>query len=220
MTTRAFIITGTDTGIGKTVFAAALTQALSGTYWKPIQAGISDGTDSQEVARLTDNTSVTVAPEVYCLTTPCSPHQAAAIDNKSISLENILAGHPKTDAPLIIEGAGGLLVPLSDTTLQIELFAQLKQPLIICARTALGTINHSLLTVQAAKARNLDIAGIAFIGEENVETERVITHFAQVPRLGRLPHISDLKPTKLAEAFHQGFATWLDTVSTQTAKSQ
>ncbi len=204
MTTNGFIVTGTDTGIGKTVFAAALVRALSADYWKPVQSGLDETTDTQTVKALSGLPDVHFHPEAYTLQTPCSPHRSAEIDGIEIDLE-ILAPAPATHRPLVIEGAGGLLVPLTRTVLLIEMFARWQRPVIVCARTSLGTINHTLLSVEALRARNIPLAGIAFIGEENADSEKTICHFAETRRLGRLPRIDPLEPSALHAAFAANF---------------
>jgi dethiobiotin synthetase len=202
---RRFVISGTDTGLGKTVFAAALTAALGGIYWKPVQAGLDGETDTRIVARLSGRP---VLPETYRFKLAASPHKAAAaegiaIDPGRLQLPQIEA--PLIVAPLIIEGAGGLLVPLSEDTLFIDVFARWNVPLILCARTTLGTINHTLLSLEAIRARKIPLLGIAFIGEANDESERIIGKFGQARRLGRLAPVAPLNSENLARAFAAGF---------------
>src|ERR1700677_3042026 len=156
-----FIVTGTDTNVGKTVFAAALAGAIGARYWQPVQAGLDGETDSQVVARLS---GVQTLPEAYRLKLAASPHQAAAAQSVTIDTDAL---RPPSADPLVIEGAGGLMVPLNRATLNIDVFARWGIPLILCARTLLGTINHSLLSVEAIRLRNIPLRGIAFIGEEN-----------------------------------------------------
>ncbi len=193
------IVTGTDTGIGKTVFAAGLAAALGAHYWKPIQAGVDPDGDKEEVARLSGLPAAHILPEAYRLATPASPHLAARIDGVTIELDRLAL--PQIDGPLVVEGAGGVLVPISETLSMADLFAHWGQPVILCARTALGTINHSLLSVEALRARGVPIAGIAFIGEAHAENERIIPLLAGVPSLGRLPLLDPLSPATLAQAF-------------------
>jgi dethiobiotin synthetase len=196
-----FVVTGTDTGLGKTIFAAALTQALNGVYWKPVQAGLDGETDSQTVARLS---GMKILPEAYRFKLAASPHKAAAQEN--ITIDPVKLALPDTDAPLIVEGAGGLLVPLTEDTLFIDVFARWNVPLILCARTSLGTINHTLLSLEAIRARNIPLLGIAFVGEANDESERVIGKFGNAKRLGRLGPVAPLDMENLARAFAVGFA--------------
>lgn len=196
--TRAIVITGTDTGIGKTVFAAGLAGALDGYYWKPVQAGTEEGTDSETVARLSGLPPERILREAYRLTTPASPHLAARVDGVEIDPTRLAL--PDMDAPLVVEAAGGALVPLTETLLFADLMARWQAPVVICARTGLGTINHSLLTVEALRARGVPIAGIAFIGEPHEENERIVPKLAGVRSLGRLPLLDRLDAQTLAQA--------------------
>jgi dethiobiotin synthetase len=198
---KRFIVTGTDTGLGKTVFAAALTGALKGIYWKPVQAGLGGDTDSQIAARLC---GATVLPELYRLKLAASPHKAAAAEGMKINLTKLVL--PKTSKPLIVEGAGGLMVPLTPTMLYIDVFARWKTPLILCARTSLGAINHTLLSLEAIRARKIPLLGIAFIGEANEDSERIIVKLGKTKRLGRLGKVSPLEARNLAKAFAAGFS--------------
>lgn len=202
-----FVITGTDTGIGKTVFAAALVQALGASYWKPIQAGLADETDSETVARLTNPPSPfregSILPEAYRLDTPASPHLAADIDGVTIEIDTLTP--PETNGPLVIEGAGGALVPVTRDTLYADIFARWNLPVIICARTGLGTINHSLLTIEALRHRGVPIHGVAFVGDAMPDSEAIIPTLSGVRRLGRLPRLDPLTPDTLAAAFAAGF---------------
>ncbi len=202
MTGSRFIVTGTDTGIGKTVFAAALAGALGATYWKPVQAGLDEdgASDSNIVARLGN---VSVLPEAYRLKTPCSPHQAADIDGVAIDPDALAL--PPVDGALVIEGAGGVLVPLSRSLVFADVFATWGCPVIIVARTSLGTINHSLLSIEALRARGIAIHGIAFVGEKNAESEDIIAELGKVRRLGRLPLVDPLDRDTLAAAFATHF---------------
>jgi dethiobiotin synthetase len=198
-----FIVTGTDTGIGKTVFSAALAGALQAHYWKPIQSGLEDETDSQTVARLSGLPRHKILPEAYQLTAPLSPHRSAELDGVEISRKRLLQ-LPAVE-PLVIEGAGGLMVPLTRDWLTIDLFADWQLPVVLCARTALGTINHSLLSIEALRLRDMPIVGVAFIGDANEDSERTICTMGGVKRLGRLPHLETLEAAHLAEAFRANF---------------
>lgn len=205
MTAVRIIVTGTDTDVGKTVFAAALAGALGASYWKPVQAG-ADGNgdgDSEMVARLSGLPASRILPEAWRLTTPCSPHQAAAIDGVTIDPERLAI--PDVAGALVIEGAGGVMVPLTPTTTYAELFRRWGCPAVIVARTTLGTINHSLLSIEALRSRGVPILGIAFVGEANPESERIIADLGRVKRLGRLPTLPRLDREALAEAFAANF---------------
>jgi dethiobiotin synthetase len=197
---QRIVVAGTDTGIGKTVFAAGLADLLGANYWKPIQAGLEGETDSQLVARLGGLSDDRIMLERYRLQTPASPHHAAAIDGVCITVESLEVPDSGGRA-LVIEGSGGLLVPLDRTTLYIDVFVRWRLPVVLCARTALGTINHSLLSIEALRSRKLDILGIAFIGESYPESERAICEIGNVRRLGRLPRLSPLNRGTLHTAF-------------------
>lgn len=202
MSTR-IIVTGTDTGIGKTVFSAALAGALDGFYWKPIQAGLDEETDSQTVMKLSGLPAQRILPEAYRLRTPASPHLAAELDG--VTIEHGSLEVPEKDRPLVVEGAGGLLVPLTRSVTYIDLMARWRVPVVLCARTTLGTINHSLMSIEALRARGIALLGIVFIGEENVESERIIVEMGKVRRLGRLPHVVPLTRETLRDAFAGAF---------------
>ena len=197
------VVTGTDTGIGKTVFSAALAGALDAFYWKPVQAGLDEETDHDTVARLSGLTRERVLREAYRLKTPASPHLAARLDGVTIDAEALPL--PDVDKPLVVEGAGGLMVPLTETVTYIDVMKRWSAPVVLCARTSLGTINHSLLSVEALRARNIPLLGIAFIGDENAESERIICKMGEVKRLGRLPHLAPLSAETLRAAFAAHF---------------
>jgi len=200
--TRAarFVVTGTDTDVGKTVFAAALAGALSATYWKPVQTGLADGADTDTVRSLGIERRL---PEVYRLTPPLSPHRAAELDGVAIDPARLVV--PRVDGPMVIEGAGGALVPLTRSLTMADLFASWGLPVILVARTGLGTINHSLLSIEALRARKISIAGIAFVGDANPDSETTIATMGNVRSLGRLPRLDLLDAGTLATAFSRNF---------------
>ncbi len=197
-----FVIAGTDTGIGKTVFAAALTGAIGATYWKPVQSGLDEGTDTASVADLSGAAPDRLLPEAYRLVTPCSPHRAAEID--SVTIDPARLTPPPAD-PLVVELAGGLMVPLTRELLTIDLVASWGLPVILVARTALGTINHSLLSIEAMRARGIAMHGIAFVGDAVPDSEETIAAMGRVRRLGRLDVVEPLTHDTLAAAFARGF---------------
>jgi dethiobiotin synthetase len=201
--TVCIVVTGTDTGVGKTIFAAALAGALDGIYWKPIQAGLMDETDSEAVLRLSGLPTERVLPEAYRLKMPASPHLAAEIDGVSIDVETLVL--PDTDRPLVVEGAGGLLVPLTRKVVYIDIIERWHVPVTLCARTTLGTINHSLLSIEALRSRGIPLLGIVFIGDENTESERIIVEMGHTKRLGRIPHLAQLTEGALRAAFARHF---------------
>jgi dethiobiotin synthetase len=199
----AIVVTGTDTDIGKTVFCAGLTRLLDGMYWKPVQSGLAGETDAETVRRLAELPADRVLPEAWRLRTPASPHLAAEIDGVEIDPDKLAL--PPAGRPLIVEGAGGLLVPLTRHTLQIEVIAGWGAPVVLCARTRLGTINHTLLSIEALRRRGIPLLGVAFVGEAHPENERIIGSMGKVSILGRLPLLDPLTPQTLAAAFSRAF---------------
>jgi len=195
---RGYIVTGTDTDVGKTVFAAGLAGHIGAAYWKPVQAGIEGGTDCQRVAALAGGRA-RILPEVHVLRTPCSPHEAARRDGVVIAADRLAL--PAVDDPLVVEGAGGVLVPFAQNLLAADLFARWGLPVILVARTTLGTINHSLLSLEALRARGIAVHGVAFSGEPNPASEDAITLFGAVRHLGRLPRLDPLDARSLSAAF-------------------
>ncbi len=202
-----FVVTGTDTGIGKTVFAAALAGALDANYWKPVQSGLDDRTDSEVVYELSGLQPAQILSEAYLLSTPASPHLSARLDG--VKIDHWKLTPPESSRPLVIEGAGGLLVPLDKTTLFADVFARWRIPTILCARTGLGTINHTLLSIEAVRRRGIPLVGVAFIGPENADTQATIAHMGGVRVLGRLPFLEVLNRDNLRRAFRANFAAHL-----------
>jgi len=199
----AIVVTATGTDIGKTVFAAALTAALDGCYWKPVQAGLDDGSDLERVGRLSGLPAERLLPEAYRLTTPCSPHRAAEIDGVTIDVDALEP--PRCDRPLVIEGAGGVLVPFTRQATFADVMARWRLPVVLVAATSLGTISHSLTAIEALRTRKVDIRGIAFVGDAVEDSEATIADMGRVKRLGRLPMIDPIEPVALAAAFAANF---------------
>lgn len=197
------VVTGTDTDVGKTIFSAALTGALGAHYWKPVQAGVDPYGDRERVAGLAGVPAANILPEAYRLTTPCSPHRAAEIDGVTIDPARLAL--PDVAAPLVVEGAGGVMVPIAPDLLFADLFAHWRAPVVIVARTGLGTINHSLLSIEALRRRGVPILGLAFIGEAQPDSEATIARLGAVKRLGRLPRLDPLDRDTLARAFADHF---------------
>jgi dethiobiotin synthetase len=191
-----FVVTGTDTDIGKTVFAAGLCGFMGLRYWKPVQAGVPG--DRETVAALA---GVETLPEAWRLKLPASPHQSAAEEGVTIDPDALMP----PDGDVVIEGAGGLMVPLTRQTLFIDVFARWRIPMILCARTALGTINHTLLSIAAIRARAIPLQGVAFVGDANLESEAIIAELGQVKRLGRLPPVKPLTRENLRAVFAANF---------------
>lgn len=198
------VVTGTDTDVGKTVFAAGLTAFLDAIYWKPIQAGLADGTDRERVAALSGAAPERLWPEAYRLMQPLSPHRAAELDG--VVIDPARLSLPQVDRPLVVEGAGGALVPITRSLLFADLFARWQAPVVIVARTALGTINHSLLTIEALRTRGVPVLGVAFVGDANEDSERTICTMGCVRRLGRLAPLPVLDAAHLRTAFAASFS--------------
>ena len=202
---KPLIVTGSDTGVGKTVVAAMLTLALEGIYWKPIQSGTDGGTDTQRVQAMTNLPPSHFLPERYVLREPLSPHRASELDGITISFGSLDLPQTAHDRCLIVEGAGGVLVPIDRQTLQIALFLRWRAPVIVVTRTVLGTINHTLLTLEALQRRAIKVIGVIFVGDAMPDTERTIVEFGGVKNLGRLPILPALDADTLREAFAAHF---------------
>ena len=183
---NGFFITGTDTGIGKTIVSAAFMHALRGEkdvcYWKPIQTGIEEDNDTETVKNLANCSENEIFDKGFRLEKPLSPHLSARLANVEITVKKTLdfIKNQKDEKFLIIEGAGGILVPLNENELMIDLMKSLNLPVIIVARSSLGTINHTLLTIETLRNQDLEIFCVVMNGERNVENERAIEHFGKV----------------------------------------
>ncbi len=199
-----FFITGTDTNVGKTVVSALLTQGLNATYWKPIQSGRDPLTDTEYIRQVTDLDESHFLQERFCLTAPLSPHAAAALDGVDIALSDFEL--PTAIAPpLIVEGAGGLMVPLNQQDLMLDLIKYLDLPVCLVARSSLGTINHTLLSLAQLRRANIPILGIILNGTKNPGNREAIAHYGQVAILGELEPLAAINPNTLRTAFQQMF---------------
>ncbi len=176
-------ITGISTDVGKTIASAIITQALEADYWKPVQAGDLNDSDSHKIQKYISNNKSILHPNSYALQTPASPHLAAKMDNTTIDLKKII--EPKTKNHLVIEGAGGIFVPLNESDCVIDLIQQ-DYKVIVVSRHYLGSINHTLLTIEALKNRGINIAGIIFNGNENLPSESIILNKTQLLCIGRI----------------------------------
>ena len=185
MPDKTLFITGIGTGIGKTIVSAVLTEKLKSDYWKPIQSGDLDDSDTLKVNGLISNPTSVFHTEAYRLTQPYSPHKSAAIDGITIDLNKIIA--PETNNTLLIEGAGGLMVPLNDEYLMIDLIKQLDVEVVIVSQNYLGSINHTLLSVAMLKQYDIKIAGIIFNGKTDENSESYILNYTGLKLLGHLP---------------------------------
>jgi len=201
--TSDLFITGTDTGVGKTLLSALLVAALNRKYWKPIQTGAKDGTDRSEVMKWAGVTEDQTYPENYIFNPPVSPHLAAEQKKTAINLRRIR--RPKSRSPLVIEGAGGVFAPINKDSFMLDLIRQLKAPAIVASRTGLGTINHTLLTLAAIRDAELGLRGIVMIGEENRDNQRAIEKYGQVPVIGFIPLLRKINRAKLVSVFERHF---------------
>ena len=198
MADRLLFVTGIGTGIGKTVVSAVLVEKLKADYWKPIQSGDLDNSDTFVVKRLISNAVTHFHPEAYRLTQPFSPHKSAAIDGITIDPQKIIL--PNTTERLIIEGAGGLMVPLTMNFLMIDLIKQLGAEVVLVSKNYLGSINHTLLSVYALQKENIPIKGIIFNGIKDIYSKEVILDYTGLKLLGHVPEYSQLDKKAIIDA--------------------
>lgn len=198
---KEFFVTGTDTGIGKTVISAMLMSGLDATYWKPIQAGLDEETDTEFVQRVAQVESENIVPEHFRLETPMSPHGAADIDNIKIELSDFKL--PKYSSKhLIVEGAGGLIVPINWKETIIDLIAHLDLPVLLVARSSLGTLNHTLLSLEALNSRGITVFGVILNGEKHPPNKETIEKFGKI-RVFEIEPLTKLDQNSLKEAFNK-----------------
>ncbi|WP_328774727.1 dethiobiotin synthase [Deinococcus aquaedulcis] len=196
-----FFVTGTDTGVGKTVLSAALCRAWGAAYWKPLQTGAQDGdNDTREVARLAGLRPQQVFAPARVYAGPFAPEWAATLEGTRVSVAEVLAGRPAPAGPLIVEGAGGVLVPVNEQETMLDLMAALGAPVIVAARSALGTINHTLLTVGALRARGLRVHGVVLIGPPAPHNRGAIERHGAVRVLADLPPLGRVTTETVAQA--------------------
>lgn len=197
---KPIFITGTGTGIGKTLIAAIIAEALQADYWKPVQAGFDNGTDSLWVEQMISNKKTVIHPEVYKFKMAASPHIAAMAEQKKIVLKDIINHLPETKKQLIIEGAGGLMVPLNKEEFVIHLIKKIKARVIIVSKNELGSINHSLLTAAVLKKEKADVAGWIFT-EEYLDYENEIEKWSGYPAIASIKHLGEISKESIkAEA--------------------
>ena len=200
---KAYFITGIGTEVGKTLVSAIVTEALKADYWKPIQAGDLDNSDSHKVEKMVANRDSVFHKNSYALNTPMSPHAAAEIDGIQIELKNIK--RPEIDKDLVIEGAGGLMVPLNNREMIVDLITK-DDRVILVSRHYLGSINHTLLSVEALKSRGIENIGIIFSGNEHSTTEAAIKEIGKVKVIGRIeeePYFDEMVVKEYAEKFRK-----------------
>ena len=199
------LITGTDTGVGKTVVSALLCATLDAFYWKPIQTGAREGTDRATVMRLAQLPRSRTIPESYLFAPPVSPHLAARRVGVRITLRKIRMPRIGVRENLIVEGAGGVLVPINETQLMTHLMRRLKLPVLLVARTSLGTINHTLLSLAALRAARVDVLGVVMVGKPDADNRRAIEHYGEAPVVGTLPVLKKIDRRTLLEIFRNKF---------------
>jgi dethiobiotin synthetase len=194
-----YFITGIGTNVGKTIVSAILTEALKADYWKPVQSGVADGTDKDLVSSLITNTTSVCHNESYSFQEPASPHLAASLENQKIKLEQMHL--PDTQNDLIIEGAGGILVPLNDSNYVIDLAQEFEADVILVCRNYLGCINHSLLSIDYLVKNNFPVKGLVMVGNFDKAVKLAITNYSELPVLAEIPEMSEIsKETILNQA--------------------
>jgi dethiobiotin synthetase len=198
---RQLVVCGTDTDVGKTLVSAWLVQGLGAHYWKPVQSGLEDGGDSATVQRLLNLPPDRLLPEAYRLQTPVSPHWAAEIDGVRIEPERLAL--PLCPGPLVVETAGGLLVPLRRDWLQIEQLQRWGLPVVLVARSGLGTLNHTLLSLEALRARAIPVLGLVLNGAPHADNPRTLEELGGLPVLAQLPPLAAPGAATLAEQWQQ-----------------
>ena len=185
-----FIICGTDTDIGKTLISSFFVRGLNSFYWKPIQSGIESQTDSQTVETLAQVSKDKIIKEAYVFTKPLSPHWAAEIDQQTINFDMLRL--PKVNGPLIVETAGGLMVPLTRNFLQIDQIKKWNLPVILVCKSSLGTLNHTLLSIEALKSRNIEILGLVVNGKKHLDNPKTLVEFSGLPLITEFPYIKKI----------------------------
>jgi len=198
MPDKPIFITGIGTGIGKTIVSAALVEKLKADYWKPVQSGDLETSDTLTVKKLISNKKTAFYPETYRLSQPFSPHKSAAIDGVMIDSAKFIL--PKTKNTLIIEGAGGLMVPLNNNFLIIDLIKQLGAEVILVSRNYLGSINHTLLSIYALQNQNIPIKGIIFNGLKDIYSKEFIINHTGIEILGHLPEYDTIDKKAIIDA--------------------
>ncbi len=193
---KPIFITGIGTGIGKTITSAVLVESLQADYWKPVQSGDLEYTDTDKVKELVSNNKSIFHPEAYRLTQPFSPHKSAELDGVKIELSKIIL--PESENQLIIEGAGGLMVPLNDTDLMIDLIQKLEAEVILVSKNYLGSINHTLLSAEILKVRGITLRSIIFSGEADLSSQNIILQHLKIES-SHIPHFPVLNKVQISE---------------------
>ena len=209
MTANGFFITGTDTNVGKTVLSALLAAALDAVYWKPIQTGASEGTDRETVIRLAGIPRSRTREECYRFDPPVSPHLAAECAGVRIDLAKIQKPELEPGTRLVAEGAGGIMVPINEKEFMIDLMRHLRLPVMVAARSTLGTINHTLLTLAQLERAGIAVTGVVLIGPENKDNRAAIERYGSRPVIGTIPPLDPIDRESLIEVFRARFDPWV-----------
>jgi dethiobiotin synthetase len=200
-----YFVTGTDTNVGKTVLSALLVAALDARYWKPVQTGVIEGTDRESVRRWAEISEDRLAEEKYRFDPPVSPHLASRLAGIQIHLDDFGLPASPLGARWIVEGAGGAMVPLNERDLMRDLMRRIGFPVVVAARTSLGTINHTLLTLAALRELRLPVCGVVLIGDENTENRRAIEHYGNIRVAGHIPMLEKINRPTLLEVYKNKF---------------
>ncbi len=201
---RSFFITGTDTNVGKTVLSALLCAALPACYWKPIQTGSVEGTDRKQVIDWTGISPDQALPEAYIFDDPVSPHLAAERAGKEIRLENITIPTVATSS-LVVEGAGGVLAPINSHQFIADLILHLQMPVVLAARSTLGTINHTVMSLKVLRGYKIEVRGVVLLGPENPENKKAIEHYGSTQVIGQIPILETINRETLCRVFADHF---------------
>jgi dethiobiotin synthetase len=202
---KGFFITGTDTNVGKTVLSALLCAALDARYWKPIQTGAREGTDRRQVMDWAELREDLALPEVYLFDDPVSPHLAARRSGTDILLDKIALPGGDGPVPLVVEGAGGILAPINASQFMTDLMRRLALPVVLASRSALGTINHTLLSLAGLRSAGLTVRGVVMIGPRNADNEQAIEEYGNALVIGRVPPLPKINRLVLKQVFADCF---------------
>ncbi|MGM0452357.1 MAG: dethiobiotin synthase [Thermodesulfobacteriota bacterium] len=204
----AFFVTGTDTDVGKSVICALLMAGLDAVYWKPVQSGLAEGTDTDWIKRVTGLAPSRFMTETWRLTKPMSPHAAAEHDGVRIDLSDFRTPATGDASHLIVEGAGGVLVPLNDRHLMLDLIRHLNLPVLLVARSTLGTINHTLLSLDRLRQAGIEVFSVVLNGPKNESNRQAIKHFGKVSVWAEIETLPEIGPHQLSETFHRCFGAF------------
>lgn len=202
---QKLFVTGTDTGVGKSVISAILVAGLKGRYWKPVQSGLDDMTDTQWIHKVTGFPETYFYPETYRLKQPLSPHASAAREGIRIELDAFEIPELRASTHLVVEGAGGIMVPLNDRRFMLDLMKKLDIPVLLVASSLLGTINHTLLSLEQLRRHGLDVLGVVLNGPVNPDNREAIEHYGKINILAEIEPLPVITLQTLEQSFHSCF---------------